>query len=62
MNFTPPTPPVDVLICYPHFDTKHTHFQEPDVLELPPHLVAELAYGAPIQVHVPAEQMLIEPF
>jgi hypothetical protein len=54
-------PPVEGLIYYPHPDTKPTHFQKPDVLELLLPFVPGLAYGAPIQVQVPAEQMLFGP-
>lgn len=54
-------PPVEGLIYYPHPDTKPTHFQKPDVLELLLPFVNGLSYGADIRLAVPAEQMLIEP-
>jgi hypothetical protein len=54
-------PPVEGLIYYPHPDTKPTHFQKSDVLELLLPLVVGLTYGAPIQIQVPAEQMLFGP-
>jgi len=54
-------PPLGGLIYYPHPDTKPTHFQKPDVLELLLPFVVGLAYGAPIQMQVPAEQMLFGP-
>ena len=54
-------PPTEGLIYYPHPDTKPTHFQPPDMLELLLPFVPGLAYGAEIQLEVPTEQMLIEP-
>ncbi|MCC6353702.1 MAG: hypothetical protein IT577_07430 [Verrucomicrobiae bacterium] len=53
-------PPVEGLIYYPHPDTKPTHFQKPDVLELLLPFVSGLSYGAEIRLEVPAEQMLVE--
>jgi hypothetical protein len=49
------------LIYYPHPDTKPTHFQQLDVLELLLPFVNGLSYGAEIRLEVPTEQMLIEP-
>jgi hypothetical protein len=54
-------PAVEGLIYYPHPDTKPTHFQKPDVLELLLPFVNGLSYGAEIRLEVPTEQMLIEP-
>jgi hypothetical protein len=54
-------PPVDGLIYYPHPDTKPTHFQPSDMLELLLPFVPGLAYGADIRLEIPAEQMVIEP-
>jgi hypothetical protein len=54
-------PPVGGLIYYPHPDTKPTHFQKPDVMELLLPFVSGLSYGAEIRLEVPTEQMLIEP-
>lgn len=48
------------LIYYPHPDTKPTHFQKLDVLELLLPFVNGLSYGAEIRLEVPTEQMLIE--
>ena len=54
-------PPAEGLIYYPHPDTKPTHFQPPDMLELLLPFVNGLSYGADIRLEVPTEQMLIEP-
>ena len=48
------------LIYYPHPDTKPTHFQQPDVLELLLPYVAELRVGAEMRLEIPRNQMLIE--
>ncbi len=53
-------PPVEGLIYCPHPDTKPTHFQPPDILELLLPFVNGLSYGAEIRLEVPTEQMLIE--
>lgn len=55
-------PPVKGLIYYPHPDTKPTHFQKPDVLELLLPFVDGLAYGAAIRLEIPAEQMVVGDF
>jgi hypothetical protein len=54
-------PAAEGLIYYPHPDTKPTHFQQLDVLELLLPFVNGLSYGAEIRLEVPTEQMLIEP-
>lgn len=54
-------PSAEGLIYYPHPDTKPTHFQQLDVLELLLPFVNGLSYGAEIRFEVPTEQMLIEP-
>jgi hypothetical protein len=54
-------PSAEGLIYYPHPDTKPTHFQKLDVLELLLPFVNGLSYGAEIRLEVPTEQMLIEP-
>ncbi|QEL17127.1 ABC transporter permease [Limnoglobus roseus] len=52
---------VDGLIYYPHPDTKPTHFQRPDVLELLLPFVESLRYGADVQLAVRREQLRIDP-
>jgi hypothetical protein len=47
-------------IYYPHPDTKPAHFQQPDVIEVLLPFVPGLAYGDPIQLLIPAEQIKIE--
>jgi len=49
------------LIYYPHPDTKPTHFQHPDVLELLLPFVKSLSYGAEIQLAVRRDQLRITP-
>jgi hypothetical protein len=44
-------------IYFPHPDTKPTHFQTPDVLELLLPWTEGLGYGTRIRLDVPAEQM-----
>jgi hypothetical protein len=51
--------PVEGLIYFPHPETKPTHFQAPDVLELLLPFVEGLAYGAEIRLEIPSTQMLI---
>lgn len=51
--------PVAGLIYYPHPDTKPTHFQKPDVLELLLPFVNGLSYGATVQLEFPAAQMIV---
>jgi hypothetical protein len=51
--------PVEGLIYFPHPETKPTHFQAPDVLELLLPFVEGLAYGTEIQIEVPSMQILI---
>ena len=51
--------PMEGLIYFPHPETKPTHFQKTDVLELLFPLFEELNYGMEIQLEVPSEQMLI---
>lgn len=53
-------PPVSGWIYFPHPDTKPTHFQKPDVLELLLPWTKGLDYGTKIRVEVPAEQMAFE--
>lgn len=50
-------PPVSGWIYFPHPDTKPTHFQTPDVLELLLPWTEGLGYGTRIRLDVPAEQM-----
>ncbi len=52
-------PSVEGLIYFPHPDTKPTHFQAPDVLELLLPFVEGLAYNNEIRLEIPATQMLI---
>jgi hypothetical protein len=51
------TPPVSGLIYHPHPETKPTHFQTPDVLELLLPWTEGLAYGTRLELEVPAGQM-----
>lgn len=51
---------VDGLVYYPHPETKPTHFQHPDVLELLLPFVESLRYGAEIQLAVRRDQLRIE--
>jgi hypothetical protein len=44
-------------IYFPHPNTKPTHFQKPDVLELLLPWIEGLRYGTSIQIEVPEEQM-----
>lgn len=53
--------PVSGLIYFPHPDTKPTHFQTPDVLELLLPWTEGLGYGTRIRLEVPAEQMSFDP-
>jgi hypothetical protein len=48
---------VSGLIYFPHPDTKPTHFQKPDVLELLLPWTKGLSYGNDIMLEVPGEQM-----
>ncbi|MBP7948171.1 MAG: hypothetical protein KA004_00855 [Verrucomicrobiales bacterium] len=50
---------VDGLIYYPHPATKPEHLQPPDVLELLLPFVQGLAYGDPVLLEIPQEQMSI---
>lgn len=50
-------PPVRGWIYFPHPDTKPTHFQKPDVLELLLPWTEGLDYGTKLRLDVPAEQM-----
>ena len=50
-------PPVAGLIYFPHPDTKPTHFQKPDVLELLLPWTEGLSYDTAIMLEVPDEQM-----
>ncbi len=52
-------PPIEGLIYFPHPETKPTHFQNPDVLELLLPFVEGLGYGTVIQLEVPSAQLLI---
>jgi hypothetical protein len=54
-------PNVEGLIYYPHPDTKPTHFQPPDMLELLLPFVENLNYGQEIRLETPANQILILP-
>ena len=49
------------LVYYPHPETKPTHFQHPDVLELLLPFVESLSYGAEMQLAVRRDQMRIVP-
>lgn len=48
-------------IYYPHPETKPTHFQTADVLELILPFVEGLNYGDTVRLAIPPEQMVIEP-
>ena len=50
-------PPVEGFIYFPHPDTKPTHFQKADVLELLLPWTEGLGYGARIRLDVPVGQM-----
>lgn len=50
-------PPVSGWIYFPHPDTKPTHFQKSEVLELLLPWTDGLAYGMEITLEVPEEQM-----
>ncbi|MFO1486784.1 MAG: hypothetical protein U1F71_25720 [Verrucomicrobiaceae bacterium] len=50
-------PPVNGWIYFPHPDTKPTHFQKPEVLELLLPWMEGLAYGTHIHLEVSPEQM-----
>ena len=52
--------PVPGLIYYPHPETKPTHFQQPDVLELLLPHIPDLRVGGEIRLEIPRDQMLIE--
>lgn len=54
------TPPVGGWIYFPHPDTKPTHFQKSDVLELLLPWTEGLSYGGHIRLEVPPEQMAFE--
>jgi len=53
-------PAVEGFIYFPHPDTKPTHFQKPDVLELLLPWTEGLGYGTRIHLDVPAGQMRFE--
>lgn len=50
--------PLSGLIYFPHPDTKPTHFQRPEVLELLLPWTKGLDYGGKLQLEVPARQMV----
>ena len=52
-------PPVRGYIYYPHPDTKPTHFQNPDVLELLLPFVKGIEYGATLKLRVPETQLAV---
>jgi len=52
--------PVAGLIYYPHPDTKPTHFQRPNVLELLLPHIDQVRVGAEMRLEIPRNQMLIE--
>jgi hypothetical protein len=52
--------PVTGWIYHPHPDTKPTHFQRPDVLELLLPWTAGLDYGTKIQLEIPPGQMAFD--
>ena len=54
-------PPVSGFIYHPHPETKPTHFQKADVLELLLPWTEGLGYGTKIRLEVSAEQMMIGP-
>ncbi len=53
-------PPVSGFIYFPHPDTKPTHFQKIDVLELLLPWTEGLTYGMKIRLEVSPEQMMFE--
>ncbi len=48
---------LDGLIYYPHPETKPTHFQQPDILELLLPFVEGLRYGIPLKLEIPECQI-----
>ncbi|MES2597527.1 MAG: hypothetical protein V4662_19420 [Verrucomicrobiota bacterium] len=52
--------PVEGFVYFPHPDTKPTHFQKTDVLELLLPWTEGLGYGTRIEIEVPEEQMSFE--
>lgn len=52
--------PVAGLVYYPHPETKPTHFQSPDVLELLLPWTDGLTYGTPIEISVSKAQINFE--
>lgn len=52
--------PVSGWIYFPHPDTKPTHFQKPNVLELLLPWTEGLGYGDQIHLEVPDDQMVFE--
>ncbi len=52
--------PVAGFVYFPHPDTKPTHFQKADVLELLLPWVEGLGYGRTVRLVVPEEQMRFE--
>lgn len=52
--------PVEGFVYFPHPDTKPTHFQKADVLELLLPWTEALGYGTRIWIEVPGEQMKFE--
>lgn len=52
-------PPVRGFIYYPHPETKPTHFQQPDVLELLLPFVEGLEYGTTLTLRTRESQILI---
>jgi hypothetical protein len=56
----PGLPPLAGFIYYPHPDTKPTHFQQPDVLELLLPFVEGMHYGMELTLETPADQLSIE--
>lgn len=53
-------PPVSGWIYFPHPDTKPTHFQKSDVLELLLPWTDGLSYGDRVHLAVPDDQMIFE--
>ena len=49
--------PLEGLIYYPHPETKPTHFQQPDILELLLPFVGGLLYGMTLKLQIPACQI-----
>jgi hypothetical protein len=54
--------PLAGFIYYPHPDTKPTHFQQLDVLELLLPFVEGMHYGMELTLETPADQLSIESF